>query len=54
MLSGTPLREPWTQDKLVEELKQRRGNQFDPQVIELALKLIETQEIELRITTKEQ
>ena len=47
MTTDNPLRAAWPADKLVDELKQRQGNQFDPELTELALNLIQAQKLVL-------
>ncbi|MBN1994494.1 MAG: GAF domain-containing protein [Anaerolineae bacterium] len=47
MTTGNPFREPWAADKLIEELEQRHGTQFDPQVTDIALDLIRQQKLHL-------
>jgi HD-GYP domain-containing protein (c-di-GMP phosphodiesterase class II) len=41
MGSGDPVRRPLPPERLAEELERRRGSQFDPQVVDAALALIE-------------
>jgi HD-GYP domain-containing protein (c-di-GMP phosphodiesterase class II) len=40
MSLGDPVRPPWPREQLSEELERRRGTQFDPQVTDVALRLI--------------
>lgn len=39
MGTGDAVREPWPADRLAEEIAQRRGSQFDPEVADAALRL---------------
>jgi putative two-component system response regulator len=45
MTTGNPFREPWSREKLVAELRQRHGTQFDPRVTDVALNLIEQEKL---------
>lgn len=47
MMTGNVIRQPWSLDKLVAELTQRQGNQFDPQVTDAALELARRQALPL-------
>jgi GAF domain-containing protein len=47
MNTGNPLRAGWQSAKILQELKQRRGTQFDPHVTDQVIHLIETQKIQL-------
>jgi response regulator RpfG family c-di-GMP phosphodiesterase len=40
MQAGTPLREPYDAERLSAEVERRRGTQFDPEVSEAAIMVI--------------
>ncbi len=44
---GDSLRPPWTRQKLLQELEQRSGTQFDPQVASIALRLIRENRLQI-------
>jgi putative two-component system response regulator len=43
---GRPFAEPWTMERALDELRQRRGTQFDPELTDLFLELIARLRIE--------
>ncbi|MBI4846693.1 MAG: HD-GYP domain-containing protein [Candidatus Omnitrophica bacterium] len=43
MTSKRPYRDPMTKEKAMEELKKHSGTQFDPKIVEVFLKILETQ-----------
>jgi response regulator RpfG family c-di-GMP phosphodiesterase len=43
------IRPAWTAEQLVEEIRQRRGSQFDPEVADLASALIESRAADLLV-----
>ena len=49
MSSRQLYRKPLTPDEIVEELKRCRGTQWDPEVVDLALGLIDSGELVLSI-----
>ena len=40
MATGDQVREPWSEERLESELRQRRGSQFDPSVTDAAIRVI--------------
>jgi HD-GYP domain-containing protein (c-di-GMP phosphodiesterase class II) len=43
------VRPAWTVDQLVDEIRQRRGSQFDPEVADLTAQLLESRASELLV-----
>jgi HD-GYP domain-containing protein (c-di-GMP phosphodiesterase class II) len=46
MLDKRPYKEPYSRDKVIEELKQNSGKMYDPTVIEVFLKIIQVEDKE--------
>jgi HD-GYP domain-containing protein (c-di-GMP phosphodiesterase class II) len=47
MSSPDVIRAAWTAEQLVDEVRQRRGSQFDPEVADLTVKLVESRAADL-------
>ena len=47
MSTDSPIRPAWTADRLVAEIKQRRGTQFDPAVADVAVALLSSGRIQV-------
>jgi len=45
MLDKRPYKEPYSKDRIIDELKQNSGKMYDPMVVEAFLKIIQTEDI---------
>jgi response regulator RpfG family c-di-GMP phosphodiesterase len=47
MLDKRPYKEPYSYDRIIEELKQNAGKMYDPIVVEAFLKVIQADEVRI-------
>jgi response regulator RpfG family c-di-GMP phosphodiesterase len=45
MLDKRPYKEPYSKDRIIDELKQNSGKMYDPIVVEGFLKIIQTEDL---------